>query len=401
MPFNEPIQSNTAASDGTQPEQLSQTASSLEQSVQQSGKYGISIGQGDGIHIGDVYQIDRETIKRIVREELRTPQLGYGDSVGLGLQALAELIEHPAVRSAVITFRVDFQTASEQIDVIANYKALHDLLHDLEFQCYSFIVQEAKRFPEDETALDILTDYQLTLQKIVREVQDVAGRETIATQEVLWLKHLEQAQEDLHAAIEELDARRFQRTIWLLNRILAIQPSRINTNLNTAARTLRLPALVSAMSAIWEKLANADLNSEKFHQFQVGGEVLSALNERLTALVIGHDFWQEIDLELRRIEANLDKDLIELEMSWPDLKARSEILFDPAGDPWVLKFQKDTKNLDTALDIQNPIQIKRYFRRYRRQASVRFYQVDVTLKRLCEELRAVGDPLASVLRMIE
>ncbi|WP_017302004.1 hypothetical protein [Nodosilinea nodulosa] len=114
-----------------------------------------------------------------------------------------------------------------------------------------------------------------------------------------------------------------------------------------------------------------------------------------------HDYWQEIDLELRRIESNLDQNLVELEMSWPDLKARSDRLFDAGADQWTLAFQQDSQNLDMALKAQNPIKIKRYFRLYRRRARERFYQVDVTLKRLCEELREVGEPLASVLRIIE
>ncbi|QYO67228.1 hypothetical protein [Leptolyngbya sp. 7M] len=376
----------------------------IDQNVQQSGKFGVNIGQGQEIHIGDIYQqIDPETVKQIVREELRLPQKEYGNSVGRGLAALAELMHHSEARSAVITFGADFRAACEQIDVIANYKELHDLLHTLEFQCYSGILQEAKRFsdPEDDTALEILMEHELTLQGILREVKNVAGRETIAISELLWLKHLEHAQGELHAAIETLDTRRLQRTIWLLSRILAIQPSRINPNLNAAAKALRLPALVNAMQAIWKSLVEANLNQEKIQQFQIGVVVLAELNQRLTALIYGHDCWQEFDLELRRIETNLDKDLIELEMSWPDLKERTESLFDPTADQWTLAFQQDSQNLDAALQAKNPAKIKRYFRMYRRRASERFYQVDVTLRRLCEELREVGEPLASVLRMIE
>jgi hypothetical protein len=148
-------------------------------------------------------------------------------------------------------------------------------------------------------------------------------------------------------------------------------------------------------------LAGSNLNQEKIRQFQTGVEVLAELNGRLAALVIDHDFWQELDLELRRIEANLEKDSIELEMSWPDLKERTEVLFNPDGDQWMLAFQQDSQNLDAALYAQNPVKIKRYFRMYRRRANEHFYQVDVTLKRLCEELREVGEPLASVLRIIE
>lgn len=402
MPINEPVPGTTQKLNNSEPVLSHQALPSIDQSVQQSGKFGVNIGQGQDVHIGDTYyNLNPESIKRIVREELRLPQREYGDPVGLGLSALTELMQYPEARSAVVTFRVDFQAACERINIIANYKELHDLLHTLEFQCYSGIVQEAKRFPDDETALDILTDHELTLQKLLREVQEVAGRETIATNEVLWLKDLEHAQAKLHGAIEELDTRQLQRTIWLLNRILAIQPSRINTNLNSAARTLRLPALVNAMQSIWEKLVKFNLNQEKLKQFKDGVEVLVELNQRLAALIVGHDYWQELDLELRRIEANLEKDLVELEMSWPDLKERTEVLFSPAGDRWTIDFQQDSQNLDAALNAHHPIKIKRYFRMYRRRAGDRFYQVDVTLKRLCEELREVGEPLASVLRMIE
>lgn len=365
----------------------------------QSGKYISNIEQAQGeIHI---YQNDPETIKQIVREELRLPQREYSDSVSLGLKALAELMQYAEARSTVTTFGVVFQASCEQIIIIANYKELHDLLHTLEFQCYSGIIQESKRFPSDETALEILIDHELTLQRIMSEVQEVARRETLTTSEVLWLQDLERAQDEFHHAIENLDTRKLRRTIWLLNRILAIQPSRINTNLNSAARTLRLPALVNAMRFIWEKLVESNLNQEKLNQFRLGVDVLANLDQRLTALVIGHNYWQAIDLELRRIEANLERDFFELEMSWTDLKERTEILFDSVEDSWTTSLKQDSERLDAALNTQNPAKIKRCFRMYRRRVSDRFYQVDVTLKRLCEELREVGEPLASVLRMIE
>jgi hypothetical protein len=378
--------------------QIDQTVRGEHSQVLGQMSGGTAIGNVEGqIHI---YQADPETIKRIVREELRLPPQEYGDPVKVGLNALAELLQVPEVNSAVITFRVDFQAACEQINIIANYKALHDQLHTLEFQCYAGIIQEAKRFP-DETALDILSDHELTLQNILAEIQDIAGRETISTKEVLWLQDLSFAQAELHGAIVDLNIRRLQKTVWSLNRVLAIQPSRINSQLNEAARTLRIKALLAAMQAIWTKLAESNVNQKKLGQFQQGVEGLAVLNERFDALIRAHDYWQEMDLELRRIEGNLEKDLIELEMSWPDLKEKTAVLFNPAGDQWAVNFQKDSQNLDAAFDAQNPAKVKQYFRRYRRKASDRFFQVDVVLKRLCEELREVGEPLVSILRMIE
>lgn len=369
---------------------------------QVSGGAAIASVEGEQIHIDNrTYQADPEAVKRMVREELRVAHTEYGQPVKQGLDALVALMRVPAVKAAVITFRVVFQAACEQIEVIANYKALHDLLHTLEFQCYSVIAQEAKRFPDDEMALDNLMAHELTLQTLIEELQQVSARETLASYEVRWLSELQTAQAELHNALEQMDVEPLKRTIWLLNRVLANQPDRINTNLTAAARSLRLPELVQAMQFIDEQLADIPLDTEKRQQFEQGVEVLDRLNQRLGALVIGHDYWQTFDREMRRIEATLSRDLIELEMSWPYLQNQAGGIVDAEADQWTIDFQKDSEYLDAAITEQHPVKIKRYFRRYRRRAGQRFFQVDVTLNRLCEELREVGGPLASVLRMME
>lgn len=383
---------------------LRQLLSSTDrQSLLQLGKYGINVGQGQDIQIGDrIYKgADAETIRKIIQDELQSLPYGYNSqSVRNGLYALTELMAAPEVRAAVVAFRTDFQAVCEQIDVVGNYKDLHDLLHTLEFQCYSGIVQEARRFPDDETALDILMDYELTLQQIVTDVREVAVRGTLATNETLWIKDLERTPDELHGAIDNLDTRQLKRAVWLINRVLAIQPSRINTSLNTAARALRLPALVKAMTCVRDNLTHGELDLEKTSQFKDGVEALANLERTLTVLVRTHNDWQELDLELRRIEANLEQDIFELEMSWLDLKAMAESLYSSRIDEWALSFKKDSENLDSAITSQNPAKVKRYFRSYRRRAGERFYRVDVELKRLCGNLRIVGEPLASVLRMI-
>ncbi|MEM1256242.1 MAG: toll/interleukin-1 receptor domain-containing protein [Cyanobacteria bacterium P01_H01_bin.21] len=369
---------------------------------QMTGGTAIASLEGQEIHIDNrTYNADPETVKRLVREELRFAHAEYGQPVREGLNALAELMRVSAVKDAVIRFRVVFQAACDQIDAIVNYKTLHDLLHTLEFQCYSVIVQEAKRFPEDEMALENLMSHELTLQGLMTELQQVTVQEKIAISEVNWLTDLQKAQTELHRAIDESEIEPLKHTIWLMNRVLANQPDRINTKLTEAARALRLPDLMQAMQFISKKLAVTHLNQEKLKQFEQGVAVLDTLRERLAALVIGHDYWQTFDREMRRIEATLSRDLIELEMSWPYLQNQANELIDAEADQWTKSFQEDSHNLDLALKAKNPVKIKRYFRLYRRRASQRFFQVDVTLKRLCEELREVGGPLASVLRMME
>ncbi|MBD2078313.1 toll/interleukin-1 receptor domain-containing protein [Phormidium sp. FACHB-592] len=376
--------------------------------------------EGQVVHIGDnIYQFDQETGKQVFQEK-------YGDPVQ-GLNALAALMQLPEVQKSVTTFRVVFEAACQQIDVIANYKALHDLLHKLELHCYNGIVQESKRLSENSTALvsliehdltlknllrgiqkiedstilDNLIEHDLTLQNLLRSIQKIGSIETISTHDNQWLTKLQEAQVELHSATEKGEIEYLRRSIWLLNRVLAIQPSRINTQLTGAARSLRVPSLVNTMQSIVEKMADANLDQEKLQQFQQGVKSLGVLNSQLTALVSQHDNWQVFDLELRRIEANLDQDMNELEMSWPDLLEGTKGLFNLSTDQWMVTFQQNSQDLDTALKGQDPFITKRCFRVYCRQAKEHFYQVDLALKGVCEELREVGGAIASVLRMIE
>jgi len=328
-------------------------------------------------------------------------QAGYSRPVGQGLIALVGLMELPHIRAAVVSFRTDFQAAREQTDVLADYKHLHDLLHGLQFHCYNPIVQDAGRFPDDDVAVDNLMDYELTLAQIVGDLKEAAARASFAATETAWIQDLVKARETLAQAVAELDTRTLKRAVWLINRVLAVQPSQINTRLNAAARALRLSALVEAMTFLSDNLEQADLDAEQVGRFEAGVDALVSLNDKLTAFVQEHDRWQVVDLELRRIEANIKQDLLELEMSWPDLKAKIEPLYNASSEGWAASFRQDSQQLDQAISADNPARVKRYFRRFLRHAGSRFYRVDVALKRMCEDLRMVGDPLAEVMRLIE
>lgn len=322
----------------------------------------------------------------------------YGNPVKQGLSVLIALMQVPEVRRSVTTFRVAFEVACQQIDIIADYKALHDLLHNLEFRCYNGIVHELERLSKDPVGIDNLIDHDLTLQNLLAKTQEITTTEIISAYKAQLLSDLQEAQEKLHAAIEKLDLEYLHDCKWQLNRVLSIQPSCINTHLVSAAKFLPLTTLVNAMQVIAAKLADANLEQEKLQQFQQGVKSLRLLDLRLTGLVSEHDNWQQFDLELRWIEANLEQDI--LERSWPNLQERTKRLFNPSADQRAITFQQYSQNLDVALKGQDLLIVNRCFRIYCRQAKENFYQVDLGLKRLCEELREVGRALALVLEVI-
>ena len=337
----------------------------------------------------------------LLRQILATQQEN-AQQAGAGLKALGDLVQRsPEMRAALFAFRADFQAACTQVEVLGDYKDLHDLLHRLQFDCYNVIIKAAARFPADETALDDLQDYLLGLEDILVQLRDVNRRAAVAAADTAWISEVAGARDELKRVTEQADPKLLKQAIWRLNRTLSIQPTRINTRLTAAARGLRLPALVAALGVAREHLAGLELEADKVRQFQAGLEGLDNLGRSLQVQVDDHDHWQGVDVELRRIEAQIEPDLTELQMSWPDLKAIAAPLYQSQADEWAVAMSKEAEALDEALAADNPVKTRRAFRNYRNRAGHHFFQVDTELRKLCGELRPIGEPLTLVLRLIE
>lgn len=324
-----------------------------------------------------------------------------GTVISQDLSLLAGLMQSAVVRALVTTYRADFRAACEQIDILSHYKDLHDLLHKLQYRCYSVIAQEMLRFLKDDLALDNLLNYEVTLQDISNELQRVAQAANLPANETTWMADVMQAQGLLHQAIEGMDGEKLRQVVWLLRRVLALQPSTINHRLIGAARALRLEQIVASLAAIRDALQQLKADSTRTTQFTSGVAALQQLNNRLQALMIEHDQWQEVQRILGRIEDVMLHDLNELEFSWPDLRDRVNLLCQVHKGEWVDLFCQDRDQLDKAITAQNPVRIRSYFQRYRQRAGNRFFQVDTQLKELCAELRKVGDSLATILKVLE
>ena len=335
-----------------------------------------------------------------IQDTLTHAQEGDTRLAGKVFTDVAELMKQEQTREAVVMFRTDFEAACRQIDLVRHYKHLHDLLHTLQFHCYNPILQDAARFPDDETATRSLLDYEMTMEQIIFDLQDAVDRSSFPGAETGWIQDLIRAREALKQAIFELDSRQLQRALWLLNRILSVQPSQINTRLNAGARALRLSALAKALECVAQDVAHLEPDLEKAGSFNAGVNALIRVDENLAAHVEEHDRWQAVDLELRRIEANMGQDLAELELSWPELVVMVELLCQDRRDNWALSLVKDSEVLDEAITAGNSARARSFFWRFRRQAGLRFFRVDTELKALCEELRLVGEPLSLVLRMV-
>jgi hypothetical protein len=239
------------------------------------------------------------------------------------------------------------------------------------------------------------------LDGIMDGLQDVAGRPKIPKQELMWIEDVRLTKDDLRRAIDSLDAKLLTKVTWRLNRLLTTQPARINMSLNLAARTLRLPDLLSALTRVCDHITSLELDPDKVIAFQSGLDALDKLSRALSELVENHDRWQMLDVELRRIGASIDRDLVEFEMSWPDLKPKADLLYATCTEEWAEALRKEGNALDDALLSNYPKKVQQRFHNYQRRAANRFFRVDLQLKALCSDLRQIGVPLASVLRMVQ
>ncbi len=324
-----------------------------------------------------------------------------GTAISQDLSLLAGLMKSTIILALVTTYRADFRAAGEQIDRLSHYKDLHDLLHKLQYRCYTVIAQEAQRFPKDDLALDNLLNYEVTLQDIAVSLQTTAQQAGFAPNEIAWIAEVTEAQALLRQALDNLDDTLLRRVVWLLRRVLALQPSNINHRLMGAARALRLAQIVESLAAIRDALRQLQIDQARTTQFNAGVDALQQLDIRLQALMAEHDSWQEVQRTLGRIEDVMIHDLSELEFAWPELRVSVTTLCQAQKGEWVDLFLQDSEQLARAIVAQNPVRIRSYFQRYRQRAGNRFFQVDTQLKELCTELRKVGESLATILKVLE
>jgi hypothetical protein len=331
---------------------------------------------------------------RILSEPVR------GEPLRLGLEALGTLLTRKEVREAVVAFSIRFRDASHQIEILSSYKDLHDLLHQLPRTCCEPIAQEAKRFPDDETARENLRCYAQRLQEALDDLDQLVGRGAFVGDEPERVgRGLAAARQALDQALCLLDADQLRQTLWNLNRVMALLP-KITVRLNDAARALNLPELVATMETVCRKLRELGLLPEQVDPFEEGVVALERLARSLITLVDNHDRWQSVEEELGRIEGDLARSLDELESSWPQLKLQMEPLCGSCTESWAVGLQTDGAKLEITLKNRDLVKIRQSFQSYRWQAGRRFHRIDGNLKDQCHELRDAAKPLAMVLRML-
>ena len=346
-------------------------------------------------------RIEQTAIRTLFKEpnELATSVLAAiknweNESPTRMVAALPALMRDPDVRSAILGSRDQFDHTAEQIDRIADFKSVHDVLHTLQFNCLNMLIQKSARFDgHDPDLLAELENYANTLDADSKKLIPLVSGKTFEGQERSWLEAIDNARAELRGAIEHSDKQRLDKAVRYLNRAVAKLP-RVNRALIEGVRNLDLKQLLSILSRIRDKLSSLKLEDEVKRKFEHGLASLENLEQRLTTLTSAHDQWQEVETELRLIEDQRDAYLDQLKVSWPALKGMTTSFLSDHD-----LFAQLTSKVDVALVGEDEKTIRNAFRSYRSRAGTEFFGVDTDLLRVCEDLRKLGNPLRSVLEL--
>jgi len=345
------------------------------------------------------YEAEMKRVIRAVVDNpdtyLAAPAAVAAKPVTAGLDAFRTLTKDPLIKAAALRFSAIFATACEQLTDVADYKCLHDQLHELELHCYEPVTKAARHFPADEDAKAELDGYRINFENAVEQLHAIALRFVRA--DTSWIPNVENILADFGKALDENDAALLSRVIKRLDRELGNRPPKVNAALNAAARALRLADLVAALTQLRDQAAELSADAERLREFQSGVETLDAMEKRLTNLVALHDQWQNLDEYLRCMEKN--QDIEDLRSCWPDIKSRVDEISKRCPD--VGSLAADTAKLDPIIQAGDKVQIARKVRLLRHQVITKFFNTDSDLKKQCDQLRSIGEPLAALLRVIQ
>lgn len=325
-----------------------------------------------------------------------------------GIEALHRLIpQNDDIRVGLRSLRNQFHDVGRQIEQLSNYKAIHDLLHQLEFECYKMLVQTVPKFPADRLTRREVRQYRIKLERLLADLRKAAQQAIDPDFELSWINDLAGLPGQLDHALEADDRDRLEEAIQQLKMELDVQPARINNELVGAAGALRLHDLASVLDDIRTRLLEAPgIDPAQVLVFQTGVDELAPLSATLTALVRNHNGWQDVEIRLRRIEAlvlvdvHAGQDLRELKRAWPKLKEKTQGLSLSRANGFRDAFQAVSAALDAQLATAPPEVLSELFLDYRAYAGELFVQVDVDLRNLCGDLRVIGEKLAETLRML-
>src|SRR5262249_16009203 len=158
----------------------------------------------------------------------------------------------------------------------------HDLCYTLQVHCHDRIIQERRRFPQDDDAFENVKHHKLDMDRNLARLDHIGEQCGELAQLVSQLRdQLGNARANLQNALESDDHNEVSEGIGGLGRFLLTEASLINTRLTTAATNLDLPRFVRTMQQLRQTLEDLKLDGDDVRKLAADVETLVALEPRL------------------------------------------------------------------------------------------------------------------------
>lgn len=322
-----------------------------------------------------------------------------------GVSALDRLRNDPAVRARLSEAAVDLKSISANLTLLAAYKNLHDVLHDVQLRIYPQIVDEIGSMADNPDSGLSLTIHARDLSTLAAKAKDLAAGfpdAGLAGPEKTWSAGLDALATQLYAAGNEDKQPQAKVALMQLKQLLRFHPTRLNNSLVSAARQIPIGKLIETMKVAAATLADTDPERQSLADAVTA---LEALMRDIQFQVEEHEAWQLVESNLWVSEEALQRDdqlaADEISALWPMLTSQVEAIWAKTPGAWMDDLKRFAEDFGTACPIpaSSPFarEARRAFKRYVYLSRVQFYVVDRALQSRCVDVATLSQPLRALI----
>ena len=186
----------------------------------------------------------RKAIEAHCPQALEAPLLGVqAQAVVTGLGDLQSQVEsNPTVRNVIAASRDKLEQLRKDVDVLFNYKMLHDCLHTIQLREYPNIIDKAKQFRTDPLASADLETNILELKDICGDARELPDRcrtrRLFEDKRCSGWRNWNWRLPNSSKAVDDLDDHGAARAARSIRRVIRKEPFRIHRLLTIVAQKL-------------------------------------------------------------------------------------------------------------------------------------------------------------------
>jgi hypothetical protein len=308
----------------------------------------------------------------------------------------------PGVRDLIAASRPKLEQLQRDIEVLFNYKSLHDCLHEIQIKLYPQIVNDVKQFATNVQAPLELDNYVYQLNIVCSNAQQAAqclpDEVAIRDEEMEWVTKLDSAAKAMSAALERQDDRAFRMPLVSIKLMLRREPDHVNKRLTNVANHLPLDELAKIIGDAVDKLG---ADAEAAAQLKDSFDSLTRLSTQLKMRVKEHGGWQDVERYSWEAEDCLERSTVdameEFTSIWELLKSKvADLEVEAQEKDWAKVTKKHAALIDQGLK-GDPAAVKKAFEWFRETVLYHFFWVDKDLKARCEDILKIREPLGTLL----